>query len=77
MQAVSSCFGVIFLDWIVLADDDSFRLSRKDALKRHVYQTHVRYRQLLKNVDLKILVPRRKNVPEDLRQLKRAMFPKT
>ncbi|KAF8551174.1 hypothetical protein OG21DRAFT_321086 [Imleria badia] len=50
-------------------------LSRKDALKRHVEKKHPDFKHLLKNVALRILVPRRKNVPEDLQELKQAMFP--
>ena len=53
------------------------RLSRKDALKRHVEKKHPEIKHLLKNHALKILVPRRKNVPEDLQleKLKEAMYP--
>ena len=68
-------FRLYILDWVVFVDGDSFRLSRKDALKRHVDRKHPEFCILLKNLALKILVPRRKNEPEDLEDLRQAMFP--
>ena len=63
----------LFKFYILVADDDSFRLSRKDALKRHIENKHPLFRKLLKNLALKILVPRRKNVPENIAGLRQAM----
>ena len=56
-------------------DDDLFRLSRKDALKRHAEAKHPEYAKLLKDLELEILVPRRRNEPLDLEKLRKAMFP--
>jgi len=55
------------------ADDGSVRLSRKDALKRHVDKKHPDYVVLLADLDLNILVPRKKNAHEDLGVLRQAM----
>ncbi|KAI9569149.1 hypothetical protein HD554DRAFT_2171616 [Boletus coccyginus] len=48
-------------------------LSRKDALKRHVDMKHPEYKVLLGDLDLNILVPRKRDEYEDLRELKRAI----